>query len=202
MKLSILICTLPRRREKFLFRLLDLLLPQIKDYDVKNIDYGIYSLKWFYNDDVEVIVCCDEKKLRVGAKRNLLLGTAVGEYVSFVDDDDRVSSDYVGSLLAGIEQDNDVVLFDVECSVNGGKPKRVIYDANYIADRNLHDSYLRIPNHIMCWKKEKIIFKFPKINFGEDVAWAKKMKGEIKSQSRIDKTLYFYDFSNQTSETQ
>lgn len=202
MKLSILICSLPSRRENFLLRLLDLLLPQIKNYKVKNEFNGTYSLKWFYNNKVEVIICTDNKKLKVGAKRNLLLNIAIGKYVSFVDDDDRVSGDYVGSLLAGIKQDNDVVLFDVECSVNGAKPKRVIYDANYVGDRNLHDSYLRIPNHIMCWKKDKIIFKFPKISFGEDIAWAKQMKGEIKSQSRIDKTLYFYDFNNQTTETQ
>ena len=45
--------------------------------------------------DVELLYLLDNKRRSVGAKRNALLGEARGEYVSFIDDDDMVSGEYV-----------------------------------------------------------------------------------------------------------
>ena len=52
---------------------------------------------------VEHLVLLDNKRRTVGEKRDALLRAARGEYISYVDDDDYVSNDYVFSLLAAIE---------------------------------------------------------------------------------------------------
>jgi glycosyltransferase involved in cell wall biosynthesis len=52
--------------------------------------------------DVELIYCMDNRRRCVGAKRNDLLAMAKGEYVSFVDDDDEVASDYVQKIYRAI----------------------------------------------------------------------------------------------------
>jgi len=184
MKLSILICTVPSRAKTFLPKLLDKLLPQ--------------TIK-----DVEVLYLGDNKQRSVGQKRNDLLNLAQGEYVVFVDDDDKVTDDYVSLILKGIESGTDVINFGVNCSVNGSKYKRVYYDARYTCDSDHKDHYERITNHIMCVKRELALkVGFPKINFSEDADYAKRLKPLIKSQAFINKVLYFYDFNHKTSETQ
>lgn len=183
MKLSILICTLPSRTSQ-----LNSLLKTL----MKNLD-----------TDVEVLYLGDNKKRTVGEKRNDLLRISHGDYVVFVDDDDKVVEDYAFCLLRGIQSNADVICFDVECSVNGSPFKRVIYDAKFPIDTNLPDRYERMPNHLMCVKRE-IALKamFPEKNFGEDQQYARNIKRYIKTQARINKTLYYYVFSNQTSDTQ
>ena len=184
MKLSILICTVPSR--------VDTYLPKM-----------IKSLEKQATKDVEIIWLGDNKKRSVGQKRNDLLDLAQGKYVTFVDDDDRVTDDYVSLILKGIEKDVDVVNFKVSCSVNGGKYKDVFYDARFTSDKNLKDRYERRVNHIMCVKRELALRAgFPHKNMGEDDEYAGRLRPLIKSQAFIDKVLYFYTFSHQTSETQ
>lgn len=184
MKLSILICTVPSRMSTFLPALLDKLLPQC-------------------TGDVEVLWLGDNKKRTVGEKRNNLLDLAKGDYVVFVDDDDGITADYVAELLHHIKGGADVINFNVMCSVNGGEYKRVDYDARFKRDSNHKDHYKRIPNHIMCVKRELALkARFPEINMSEDSAYAKKLKLLIKTQTFITKPLYYYTFSHQTSETQ
>lgn len=186
MKLSILICTVPSRVEKYLPKM------------INNLDKQAEKHK-----EVEVLYLGDNKRRSVGEKRNDLLRLAKGDYVAFVDDDDEVTQDYVKMLLWGIESGADVVNFKVSCSVNGGEYKDVIYDARFHGNQNHKDQYWRLPNHIMCIKKELALKAgFLEINMGEDDEFAKRLKPSIKTQASIDKVLYYYIFSHQTSETQ
>jgi len=174
--LSVLICSLPNR--------------------LKNLASITGKIK-----GCEVIYLGDNKYMTVGEKRNWLLRIAHGKYVTFVDDDDFISDDYVKEIVEATKSDADVIVFDVACSVNGGKFKPVIYDIAYKRDKNLTDRYLRRPNHLMAVKRE-IALKtgFPEKSFGEDSEYSLRLK--LKTQHRIDKTLYYYVFSNKTSETQ
>ena len=114
MKLSILICTVPSRVDSYFPKLLKKLESQL-------------------NKNVEVLWLGDDKKRSVGEKRNNLLSIANGEYVTFVDDDDDISDDYVKTILHYIVNGKgvDVINFNVMCSVNGGEYKRVDYDARF-----------------------------------------------------------------------
>ena len=184
MKLSILICTVPSRVNEYLPKLIDRLLPQA-------------------TKDVEILWLGDNKQRSVGKKRNDLLDLAQGEYVTFIDDDDMVSEDYVSELLNAIRGGADVINFNVMCSVNGGEYKRVDYNVNFKRDYDTAEAYKRLPNHIMCSKRILAqTARFPEINMSEDAQYAKKLKLLIKTQTFIEKPLYWYTFSHQTSETQ
>ena len=202
MKLSILICSLYSRENNFLKELLVKLLPQIGSYSSIIEEHKSCEVRRLSSNNVEVVICIDNKKMRVGEKRNFLMSLARGDYFVFVDDDDMVTEDYVRYLLKGIEKGNDVIVFDVEISINGGKYKKVFYDADFYFDFDMPNSYRRIPNHIMCWNRKIAKEKFPRINMGEDAKWAKKMQRHIKSQTKIEKTLYYYNFNHKTTETQ
>jgi glycosyltransferase involved in cell wall biosynthesis len=152
---------------------------------------------------VELIYIIDNKKRLVGTKRNNLLDMAQGKYVAFVDDDDDISDDYVKSLLGAVQVNADVIVFDVNISIEGGKYKKVVYGAGFKKDLNLANSFQRLPNHIMCVKRDiakKV--RFPDVQMGEDTAYAVKLKSFIKRQARISKVLYYYNFSHSISETQ
>lgn len=182
MKLSILLCTIPRRVGDFL--------PEL----VKELD------KQAKGRDVEVIYLGDNKKRSVGEKRNNLLSLAKGDYVSFIDDDDWISEDYVDSLLEGIEKKVDVVCFEV---LYMPKKKRVVYDAKFVRDRENSKYFERLPNHIMCIKRSLALgIGFENMSFGEDALFAKKLKRRLSTQAMIKKVLYYYRFSYEISETQ
>ena len=184
MKLSILICTVRSRIDEYLPKLLDRLLPQC-------------------TKDVQVLWLGDNKTMTVGEKRNKLLDLAMGEYVAFVDDDDMVSEDYIDVLLKGANTGADVFNFVVKCSVNGGEYLPVYYDARFSRNRNLPGKYERLPNHIMCIKRELALKAgFPHKSMSEDDEFAKRLHKYIKTQSFTGDVLYYYTFSHQTSETQ
>ncbi len=178
-KLSILICSLTERSSKFLSPLLESLEKQIE------------------NQPVEIIVFSDNAKRPIGKKRNDCLLLSQGEYVCFVDDDDRISDDYVLSILNSISKNPDVIVFDAEISFNGENKKKVKYgkEFNYC---ELNSVYYRHPNHLMVHKKNNITESYKEIKTGEDDEWAFRMLNNIKIQERIDRVLYYYDYNTET----
>jgi GT2 family glycosyltransferase len=179
-KLSILICTLEERKYTFLNRLLDILNPQVK------------------NKNVELVILSDNGEKRIGSKRNEAIKKSKGEYICFIDDDDLVSEDYVDLILNKIAKENsDVIVFDAKISFDGINPKLVKYGVEFdYCEKS--ESYYRHPNHLMVHKKSNIIELFLDVRTGEDDEWAKRRLMSIKSQSRIEKVLYFYDYRTTT----
>ena len=186
MKLSILICTVVSRVADGLPDIVRHLQAQIGD-----------------NPEVELLYLGDNKRRKVGQKRNDLLLLAKGRYVCFVDDDDRVADDYVAQILDAIASGADVITFDVLCSFNKGKWKRVIYDANFRKDKNLPMRYERLPNHLMVVRRTLALsVGFPDMQAGEDNDFARRLKPKLKTQARINKVLYWYDADLSKSEAQ
>lgn len=152
--------------------------------------------------EVEVLTDNRSSIVSTGQKRNDLIARAQGDYVSFIDDDDFVTDDYVFWLLSGIEKEPDVVTMKGFMTTNGGARVEWIiklgerYEARKDADGITR--YYRFPNHLCAMKKSKIInFKFPHKWHGEDYEFALKIheSGVLKSEAHIDKQLYHYDFS-------
>lgn len=155
---------------------------------------------------VEILSIVDNKSMTLGEKRNQLIRIACGKYIVFLDDDDRVAPNYIERLIQEIdkcEMKADVINFTVNISINGGDYVPVFYSKEFQKDQNLPDRYLRIPNHIMCFKRD-LIFQFPfkPILRGEDSDFSKRILSSIKTEVIIDDVLYFYDFNSETSETQ
>lgn len=184
-KLSILIPTLPSRLGTFLPRLLSILEPQVG------------------TKPVEILCFYDNKKRTVGAKRNALLSLAQGEYISFVDDDDRVADTYIEDILGEIYKIPlpDCVVFDCIHTLQGRDPFLCKYGKEFPYSHN-EGLWTGLPAHTMCWKRTAITVPFPEADHGEDMYWVKRNVPNIVLQSRIDKVLYYYDFNPDTSETQ
>lgn len=182
MKLSILVCTTTGRVGTFL--------PKI-----------IRHLENISSDGVEILYLGDNKKRSVGTKRNDLINLAQGEYISFIDDDDMVSSDYCTLILKEIEHNPDVICFNAFRNFNGRKDRPVIYSALFKQDADKQHVYERIPNHLSVWRKD-LCLPFQDRNFGEDSEWAIRMRQLIKTSRKIDKVLYQYWFDSRTTETQ
>ena len=151
---------------------------------------------------VEVISLVDNKRSTLGAKRNSLTELAQGKFIVFVDDDDDVSDDYVDSLLESIrsEPNADCIVFDAWVTMSGNDDRVCKYGREY-DDVNEADAYYRSPNHVNCFRTD-LVGQLPRedMTWGEDSRWSEAMRPRIETESRIDKTLYYYHFDPQGTE--
>ena len=178
-KLSILIPTLPNRLELFYLPLIKILLKQIEPY--KNI---------------ELISLFDNKKRTIGRKRQNMIDIIQGEYVCFIDDDDRISEDYIKLIMDTLDNNpnTDCVVF-WSC-INQPNMEDKIVKFGFEEGNNL-------PCHVHVWKSSIVKkYEYKNINHGEDRDWINRAINDIHHLSKIDKILYYYDARyNTTSET-
>lgn len=128
-----------------------------------------------------------------GQKRNELIESAQGEYVTFLDADDTISPEYIERVLRACENGSDVVCYDVLYMNKSGFKKLVKYSMKFDKDSETPDYFKRLPNHLMVFKRELANrVKFKPITFGEDADWAKRIKPLIKSETSISDVLYYY----------
>ena len=186
MKLSILVCTVPSRLTHFL--------PAI----IQELDRQAAPFP-----DVEVCYFGDNKRRTVGAKRNAMLLLAQGDYVVFIDDDDKIAPNYVEKIYGAISQRPDVVCFGMTCSLNGGPALPVNYSAAHPCDANYPDHYDRIPDQKMVVRRDLALqVGFPNIQCGEDANYAARLRPLLKTEKLVPEILYNYIFSRYTTETQ
>jgi len=173
--------------------------------------------------DVELLTFMDTKRRSVGAKRNVLLDAAQGEYLCFIDDDDEVATDYVQKIYRLIaktrkeETPADVICFPQRCTLMG---KGVVHECTYsIAhwkdrepDKRRGLAQTETPNvlawsgppaHTMVWRRKLAqSAKFPEKNFGEDVDWVDAVCEKAKTEICINgEPLYYYNFDEQKTAT-
>jgi len=150
---------------------------------------------------VQILSLTDNKTMSVGEKRNMLVADAKGTFISFVDDDDEVSQDYVATLLKSIllNDQSDCIAFKVDVKWDG--VTRPCYYDPASAHCNFPDKFTRAPNHICCWRKSQLL-KFSDMNLGEDDEWSERMRPHCLRFYRINESLYTYNFSVENSETQ
>ena len=188
-KLTILVPTVPSRLKYFYPRIMNELLKQIKKYK-----------------DIELISFFDNKKRTIGQKRDEMLSLVQGEYVVFIDDDDRIDSEYIDSIMNALYKNPkcDCVVFDTICIVNNGNPKLCKYGIEFEYGDVLNEKEWRgKPAHTMVYKSSIAKkHRYSNMNNGEDYDWVLRAHKEILNQVRIDKVLYYYDANyNTTSET-
>jgi glycosyltransferase involved in cell wall biosynthesis len=189
--LSILVCTTHTRYRTFGLSIQDQLWPQFE------------ALPPGQRERVEILILNDSKSMMLGRKRNALVDLSLGKYVAFVDDDDRIEPDYLASLLDATDSDADVITLLVSVSLNGEPPKICRYSKDFECDRNTDDGYERLPNHICCVKRElSAQVDYPSVIYGEDAPYSKLLRPLLKTEYAIDRVLYHYDYSAQTSEPQ
>ena len=186
--LSILICTVTGRVEKHLPLLVQEVQRQVDEHPLFQI---------------EILYIGDNKKRSVGRKRNDLLKLAQGEYVCFLDDDDKISSVFISKTIPHLHSSTDIVFYMVECSIDGGIGKPVYYNKDYVKNTNYADYYERMPNHLMLVKRELALqTPFRDISHGEDKDYSIRLKPLLQSQALIEEVLYYYIYNSSTTETQ
>jgi len=176
---SILICTVPSRHY-----LLSTLLEDIETHK-KNV-----------NLKVEVIFD-SRTDISVGNKRNSLIARSKGKYSCFVDDDDKITPNYLTVIEDAIKSG-----IDYDCvALNGrfyhgsrynGQFYHSIKYSSWTEDRI---AYYRPPNHLNPIKTS--IYKalpFKDISMQEDVDFAKRLfeSGLLKTEYTHDKIQYHY----------
>src|SRR5690606_11777994 len=110
---------------------------------------------------------------------------------------------YISTLLDATKHNSDVITFTASVSLNGDKPKPCFYSKDFKRDYNTSDAYYRIPNHICCVKREiSLKSSFPALKYAEDVGYAKLLLPHLKTEHKIEKVLYHYDYNETTTETQ
>ena len=149
------------------------------------------------HDVVEVYPYLNNGQYSKGHYRNELLSWAKGEYVCFIDADDRISKDYIQTLIEGAKTNPDCISLRGEFSHDGGAPEIFEHSLKYSQWRTTTGliKYERNPNHLNCIKAEiaKSI-KFDDINHGEDHLWSKAIQPLLKKEYYTDKILYYYDY--------
>lgn len=180
-KLEILIVTMPSRY-KFLSQLLSLLEPQVAGNKFSTVDIRISA------DD------CD---LPVGDRREKLRQRATGDYISFVDDDDLLSPDYISSivpLLNGVDQ----VGFRVQLYAQQRKLRPTYHSLKYgnwfeePDAQGEEGAYFRDISHI-CPMRRELALKVPMSGgVGEDRRWSDGMRGLVLTENYVPRVLYHY----------
>jgi glycosyltransferase involved in cell wall biosynthesis len=189
-KLSILVPTVPSRINYFYPKIMNELIKQIGD-----------------RKDIELIALFDNKKRSIGQKRQEMVVISQGKYITFIDDDDRISEDYIDEIMKAIDEndDSDCIVYEVICCIEGDLKKHCKYGIEFeYGDINQDGTEWRgKPAHTMVWKSEIVKrHRYNDLGHGEDYDWVKRAWQDIKKQIRIDKILYYYDANySTTSET-
>ena len=184
-KLSILVCTLNSRKSFF-------------DKLYKKINRQL-------TPDVQFLNYCDNGQITIGAKREMLKQAATGDYIVYVDDDDRISRYYVRNILEALESKPDTVgirgfqtsdLKDLkyfECSLRYGEKQW----------SEIHNNLVVKPtNHINPVKRELALkCPFPDLYYGEDKFYSQALKPLLKTEVVADGWLYWYDYRPNNSES-
>ena len=180
---AILVPTLGERRPLF-ERLMTGLLPQLDPYGG-----AVRVIGWFNNGSPPL------PKIR-----QRMVETAGTEYVSFVDDDDLVSRDYVAEIVAALAGRPDYVGFQVQCYSDGAPIGVAYHSLEYRRWRNLPGRYERDISHLNPMRTTHALradFSLARAGRAEDRVWADQLRRArvLKTQVVVPRILYHYLYS-------
>jgi len=181
---TVMICTLPERKEKF-SDLMHLVTDQIIQDDLAEATEVIF-------DDTP------RGEITTGEKRNRLIQRAEGRFCAFIDDDDLVSDSYVKDVVGSIKssEDLDCIGFFGHVHFSGVFHGCMIHSTLCDAWTETKRLYYRPPNHLNPIKTEiSKQIKFKDVTISEDYCWSVELQSSrlIKNEVYLgDKPLYFY----------
>ena len=187
LRLSILICTIPERKEIF-----DRLYQKItlQNIECRRVHKTLGRAEVLYDDSKRFL----DGGPSIGEKRQELLDRAKGLYICYLDDDEDVSPDYVETLLRLVWEDKDVCTFRslVKLSNNWALVDMKLGNPN--EQINPETITLRPPWHVCPVKREfSQIVRFTDSNYGEDWVWFEKVLEQCKTEEHTDKIIHNYN---------
>lgn len=178
---SILIASIEHRADK-LKRLLDVLMPQVKDAE-----------------GVEVLIYRDNLEASIGYKRQHLVESSTADYVSFIDDDDLVSDDYVAKVTAALAESPDYVGFRQRYTKDGVEQLPVFHSLQYKGGwRSDNEGFYRGITHFNPIRRELALLVSFEGDHGEDERWSQRLEatGRVESEVFIDEELSMHEESS------
>lgn len=155
-----------------------------------------------FQDRVQLVGILDTYELKVGEKRNSLIDLCNGQYVMFIDDDDKIAYNFVSKILTGCSSGCDVVTFCGEYLEGGIHHSDFMISKQIVLDYNEHKKMYRRPNHLCAVRRDIALqCKFPAINFREDSHYSEAINKLIINEYHIPEKLYFYFFDSNKSQT-
>jgi SAM-dependent methyltransferase len=145
--------------------------------------------------EVELLTNIDDRTKTVGRKRQELLERSSGEYVVFVDDDDVIADDYVGSILTVLASKPDTVGFKAKIeSLKNGKVCDVYYSIKYQYNTpEVNGALYRGTAHLTPIRRDIALrIGYKDISVNEDYLFSEQAVKLCKTEVLIDKFLYFY----------
>jgi glycosyltransferase involved in cell wall biosynthesis len=164
---------------------------------------------------VEILMFNDNRSQTISEKRNVLLHAARGQFVCFLDDDDRVSTDYIDQLLTAIASDSkvDCISFNQFCSIDGepmnvefgmGNPHGILWRDP--EKGGMLGDIKRPPYHMCAFRRD--IAQSEDFNpmtgkngqsHGEDFDWLMRLYPKIQTEHHIDAPLHNYVYDSKTT---
>ncbi|MFK3987037.1 glycosyltransferase family 2 protein [Exiguobacterium mexicanum] len=195
--------------EKYITKLLDVLLPQIKNRNIEVIivndgstDSTEECINNFNSENLKVV---NQSNTGLSEVRNLGISLADSEYITFLDGDDFITSNYIEVVENSLEGRPDIVSFPFYYYWNE-KNKKISDDAdinkfnkNNIKEKALNYAYMHKESDAVVWNKiykTSIIkdgeIRFQTKKFFEDVLFNLSFINRIKSAKYIDIPLVYY----------
>ncbi len=150
-----------------------------------------------WEDQIEIVWLRDRGELSTGAKRNLLMDRARGDFVVSVDDDDDVSDRYISLIGQALQAHPDVDCVGIkgEMTFRGRYRRPFVYSIAHPAYRSERGVYLRPPHHLNPIRRTIAVkYRFLDIRRTEDTEWALQMSraGALRKEVLIDEVIYHY----------
>lgn len=185
---TILIATLGQRHE-LLRRLLAGLMPQV---DAAGGRVRVVA----YWDAGEITRRAGSALGAIALKRQALLDSVTTDYVSFLDDDDWVTEDYVASILVALDRRPDMVGFGMMVHRDGQPWLPARMSLQFDGWSTTETEYLRDITHANPMRTEvaQTASFLDRRGGPEDIAWVRQLRGKLHTEIMINRILQHYDW--------
>ena len=199
--------------EKYIVRCIDSLLEQSYEnieiivVDDGSSDNGVDIIKKYSDNRINIY---QKKNEGVSATRNFGIEKSNGDFLLFVDSDDYVSKDIVEIMVDKIKNINSMVFCNNDEIWSNRVEKRILFTGDNVQlDKT---NVLRViasgKAGLVCSKlvsnrviKENNIMFDKNLKVGEDQLFFLKVAQYTKEFKYVNKSLYFYDRTNENSAT-
>lgn len=186
-QLSILICTMPKRRNMF-------------EELLANFNNQVRASFAQLKQTLPVQILWDRRMgISTGLKRQCLLEMARGHMIVFFDDDDWPADDYVLQILLAMKQmpEADCIAMQGWMTTDGQNREDWRISKEYWSWYKQDGMYYRTPNHISPVRREIALqVGFPDKYVGEDYDYSMGIFPLLNKEVKIEKDLYHYRFVN------
>ena len=147
-----------------------------------------------YGDMIEIIYLCDDKKITIGHKRQLLNEMAKGKYVVQWDDDDWIHPNGIEMIMKGIESDADVISYNYSCDIplddKSSYPRKVSIKHSNIGDFENKVLYVT-PDPKNPIKREILNkIKFQDVSHSEEYYFKWDLRLYLLTEYKIEEDIY------------